>query len=96
MEKIKNFLHDADGLSAKDFLMLVFVSTYLIMMITCFFLAVFGKLPEGVMDVAMSMDAVIITIVGGVFSVQVVQEFRKPKEQPQTYDYNNDDNYPVG
>lgn len=88
MNKINNFLRDEDGVSAKDYLMLIFTGVYLLQQVICFALALFGILPEGVTEIVDSLDAIVITIIGGVFSITAVQAFRKPQviESEQTVD----------
>lgn len=96
VNKFKNFFgfwNDIDGFSAKDFLMVLFGGSFIIQQFICFILAILGKLNQQVLEVVMGLDTIIITIIGGVFSVQVVQEFKKPKD---SVDETDDDNRPVG
>lgn len=68
--------------------MLAFTGVYLTQQIICFILAMMGILPEGVKEIMDSLDAIVITIIGGVFSITAVQAFRKPQviESEQTID----------
>lgn len=88
VNKFNNFLKDEDGVSAKDYLMLIFTGVYLLQQVICFILALCGMLPEGVTEIVDSLDAIVITIIGGVFSITAVQAFRKPQviESEQTVD----------
>lgn len=81
MKGLKHFLLDEDGMSARDFLMLAFTGVYLIQQVICFILALTGHLPDQAVDIMKSLDTVVITIIGAVFSVTVVQEIRKPKPE---------------
>ena len=96
MKKAINFIRDEDGLSAKDYLMLVFTSVYILQQLTCFILALFNKLPDGVTAIMDSLDAVVITIIGGVFSITAVQEFRKPQTSGAIDLGSQDDDQAVG
>lgn len=87
MAKSANFMKDEDGFSAKDFLMIVFTSLFVIFTTTAFFFSLKGKLNPQTLEIIRSMDGVLMTIVGGVFSVQVVKEFRKPKDEEHNDDY---------
>lgn len=87
MAKFANFMKDEDGFSAKDFLMIVFTSLFVIFTTTAFFFSLKGKLNPQALEIIKSMDGVLMTIVGGVFSVQVVKEFRKPKDEGHNDDY---------
>lgn len=72
---IRTFLNDEDGLSAKDYLMLVFTIPYVIAWIIVFVLAVLGKPIDATIQVLNALDTVVMTIVGGWFGVTAVSEF---------------------
>lgn len=70
--------------------MLIFTGVYLIQQVISFILALMGILPEQATEVMDSLDAVVITIIGGVFSITAVQVFREPRriESNQEIDLN--------
>lgn len=91
MAKVKKFLtktffNDDDGFSAKDFLMVLIVGLFAIFLAVAFFAPFFGALVSPIsIGVIESMSTVVMTIVGGVFAVQTVKEFRSPTEStPET------------
>ncbi|WP_151734153.1 hypothetical protein [Paenibacillus tengchongensis] len=74
----QSFINDEDGFSAKDFLMVLFGGLYAVFLMVAFFSPFAGVSVSGASDnVIDSMDSVIMTIIGGVFAVQSVREFRK-------------------
>lgn len=75
------FWNDDDGFSAKDFLMVLFGGLYALFLVVTFFTPFFGVVVSAVSTgVISSMGAVVMTIVGGVFAVQTVREFKTPIE----------------
>lgn len=101
MKLFKTFLNDDDGFSAKDYLMVTFGTIFLLMVVTAFIVSLLGTLPAATIAVIQLMDGVIITIVGGVFGIQGIKEFKKSTNTPvqpdsPTYtDYVEPDNVPV-
>lgn len=97
MEKINTFLRDGDGLSARDYLMIAFTTPYILAWIVAMIMAFSGvPVSPTTLDLLHSMDGIMMTVVGGVFSVQAVKEFRKPDEviyqpieQVEEEDYKN-------
>lgn len=87
----KNFVNDEDGFSAKDYLMVIFSTLFVIFSVVAFTLAIRGDLNPQVLEIIQSMDGILMTIVGGVFSVQVVKEFKQPKNKKSQ---SNDDFFP--
>ncbi len=75
----KAFWNDDDGFSAKDYLMVLLIGIYAVFLVVAFFAPFFGvtvtAISLGVID---GMGAVVMTIVGGVFAVNAVKEFRSP------------------
>lgn len=73
----KTFWNDDDGFSAKDFLMVLFGGLYALFLLIAFFTPFFGIAVSAVsVGVISSMSAVVMTIVGGVFAVQSIKEFK--------------------
>lgn len=89
MKKIKTFLTDEDGLSAKDAMMLSFGGVYLAEQIVAFILSLLHKLNDGSLAVIQSLDTIVLTIVCGVFGVHAVNAFRKKETEPD-YEYSGD------
>jgi hypothetical protein len=87
MNKVKSFLTDNDGFSAKDFLMVIFAGAYIIEQIVVFILSIKGELNPDTISVVRSLDTVVMTIIGGVFAVQGVREFRQQKTDDYQYEY---------
>lgn len=90
MNKLRSFISDGDGFSAKDFLMVAFIGVYIIEQVTVFILAALGELKPETLTVVQSLDTIVLTIVGGIFSVQAVKEFRNPKTDDYSYEYNQE------
>lgn len=90
MNKIRSFISDDDGFSAKDFLMILFVGAYIIEQVIVFILSIMGKINPDTLGVVRSLDTIVLTIVGGVFSVQAVREFRKPNDDTFSYEYKDE------
>lgn len=74
----RSFLNDEDGFSAKDFLMVLFGGLYAVFLIVAFITPYFGIVNPVALEIIHSMNGLIMTIVGGVFAVQSVREFRNP------------------
>ncbi|MGQ8871921.1 hypothetical protein [Paenibacillus sp. TSA_86.1] len=77
---VKNaFWNDSDGFSAKDFLMVLFGGLFALFLLVAFFAPFFGVAVSAVsIEVIVSLSPVVMTIVGGVFAVQTVREFKTP------------------
>ncbi|QNR70403.1 hypothetical protein IAQ67_29050 (plasmid) [Paenibacillus peoriae] len=85
MNKRFTFWNDDDGFSAKDFLMVLFCVLFAVFLIVAFIVSlVTGTLPAATITVIGMMDIVVPTIVGGVFGVQAVREFRRNKDTQDT------------
>jgi len=85
MKKRLTFWSDDDGFSAKDFLMILFCVLFAVLLIVAFIISlVTGTLPAATISVIGMMDVVVPTIVGGVFGVQAVKEFRRIKDTSQS------------
>ncbi len=79
------FWNDNDGFSAKDFVMVLFVSLYALFLMVAFFTPFLGLTVSPIsLGVINSMSTVVMTIVGGVFAVQTVKEFKASAESNKT------------
>lgn len=88
MKKLRSFITDMDGFSAKDFLMVVFAGAYIVEQLFVFILSLLGKVNPDSLAVIKSLDGIVLTIIGGVFGLQAVRAF---KNQPETdYEYHQD------
>ena len=75
------FLNDADGLSAKDYLLLVSTGVFFVALTVGFISVLIGRpLGEEYFALLGAADAVVITVVGGVMSVNVAEIIRRPKD----------------
>lgn len=87
--KIMTFLTDDDGLSAKDYLMIAFTAVFIIEQAIAFILATKGPIPPDLLEVISTMDGIVMTIIGGVFSIQVAQVFKKTTHKADETDNTN-------
>lgn len=77
MKRFRDFLNDDDGFSAKDFLMVLFGTLFALMIATAFIVSIVGVLTPATIAVIQLLDGTMITIVGGVFGLQGIKEFKK-------------------
>jgi hypothetical protein len=86
MKFLKSFINDDDGFSAKDFLMVLFGTLFVLMIATAFIISLVATLNPATILVIQLLDGTMITIVGGVFSIQGIKEFKKitPTQEPVT------------
>jgi hypothetical protein len=81
----KNFLNDEDGLSAKDYLMLVFTTPYILGWVAVLITMLTGHtVSNQVIDLLASMNGIEMTIVGGWFGYQAVSAFANAYGQRTT------------
>lgn len=74
---INAFWNDGDGFSAKDFLMVLFGGLFALFLTIAFFAPFLGAAVSAVsLEAINSLSTVFMTIVGGVFAVQTVKEFK--------------------
>lgn len=72
----KNFLNDGDGLSAKDYMMLISsIVFFLFVAIGLVVLLCGGQLDPTYIELLQSVSPVLMTITGGVMGVQAVESF---------------------
>lgn len=72
--EFETFVNDKDGLSAKDFLLLVSVGVFFAALIVGFIAVLFGKkLGDEYFLLISAASPVVITVVGGVMGVQVAE-----------------------
>lgn len=81
MKKFMSFINDDDGFSAKDFLMVLFGVLFASFLVTAFIISIMGDLKQTTIHVIQLLDGVIITIVGGVFGIQGIKEFKRTSTQ---------------
>lgn len=75
------FLNDADGLSAKDYLLLISTGVFFLALTVGFISVLIGRpLGEEYFSLLNAADAVVITVVGGVMSIQGVEVFVNRKQ----------------
>ena len=79
---MKTFLNDKDGVSEKDYLLLVSTTVFFVFVVIGLVLVLMGRPIDAMYITLLDMVApVLMTITGGVYGVRAVQEFRR---QPQT------------
>ncbi|RAI85700.1 MULTISPECIES: hypothetical protein [Paenibacillus] len=83
---VKNaFWNDNDGFSAKDFLMVLFGGLFALFLLIVFFAPFFGVAVSSVsIEMIGSLSPVVMTIVGGLFAVQTVREFKTTNTETTT------------
>lgn len=85
------FLNDADGISAKDYLLIVSTGVFFVALTVGFIFVLMGRALGGEYFALLSAAApVVITVVGGVMGVQGVEMFvnrdKGEKENPKEED----------
>ncbi len=88
---MKTFLNDKDGVSEKDYLLLVSTTVFFLFVAIGLVLVLMGRPVDAMYIALLDMVApVLMTITGGVFGVRAVQEFRKKsdatEEEAEDYD----------
>ncbi|MFI8715714.1 hypothetical protein [Brevibacillus brevis] len=83
---MKTFLNDRDGVSEKDYLLLIASTVFFLFVAIGLILSLLGKpVSSGYLALLDLMAPVLMTVTGGVFGVRVVQEYRKPRSsEPDT------------
>ena len=88
------FLNDADGLSAKDYLLIISTGVFFLALTVGFIFVLFGRTLGGEYFTLLDAAApVVITVVGGVMGVQGVETFvnRKRNDEDLTQDKTEED-----
>ncbi|MFF2532759.1 hypothetical protein ACFVS2_28260 [Brevibacillus sp. NPDC058079] len=84
---MRNFLNDKDGVSEKDYLLVVSTTVFFLFVVLGLILTLLGKKIDPQYIALLDMAGpVLMTVAGGVFGVRAVQEYRKPRYN----DYNQD------
>lgn len=92
---LKVFWSDRDGLSEKDYLLLVSTGVFFLFVVVGLVLVLIGRKIDPQYIALLDMVApVLMTVAGGIFGVRAVQEFRKPRSPDRSY--STQDAYPVG
>jgi hypothetical protein len=83
-KRYKTFLSDTDGLSAKDYLLLISTGVFFLFVGIGLVLVLFDKeIDDMYLSLLDMVVPVVMTVVGGVMGVQAVEIFRKKKEPKQ-------------
>ncbi|MED1851815.1 hypothetical protein P4V33_09135 [Brevibacillus borstelensis] len=91
---LKVFWSDRDGLSEKDYLLLVSTGVFFLFVVVGLVLVLIGRKIDPQYIALLDMVApVLMTVAGGIFGVRAVQEFRKPRSSDRSY--STQDAYPV-
>lgn len=86
MGKTRTFVNDADGFSAKDFVLLIFTVFYLLLLLFVLFLTWTGEqVPGVIIQIVGSVENILMVIIGGLFTVQGVKEYRR-REKNDAYE----------
>lgn len=87
MAKLKTFLTDADGISMKDWLMLLSSTVFFLFITIGLIMSLFGNSIDPVyLDLLDTVSPVIITITSGVFGVNAVETFVNRKRDKKYKD----------
>jgi hypothetical protein len=91
------FITDDDGMTARDWLIVVSTAVYFTFLAIGLTMLLFGR-PLDPMYLALldSTMPVVITVVGGVMGVQAVETFKRPAKQvrvEEKYEYDDGDPY---
>lgn len=88
---MKTFLNDKDGVSEKDYLLVVSTTVFFLFVAIGLVLVLIGRPIDAMYLSLLEMVApVLMTITGGVFGVRAVQEYRKgsrKKDEEEAEDY---------
>lgn len=88
------FITDDDGMTARDWLIVVSTAVYFTALAIGFAVILFGKaLDPMYLALLESTMPVVITVVGGVMGVQAVETFKRPAKQvrvEEKYEYDDD------
>ena len=85
------FLNDADGLSAKDYLLLVSTGVFVVALTVGFISVLIGRpLGEEYFALLGAADAVVITVVGGVMAVNTAEVLKRPKDDVKSTESEDD------
>lgn len=77
---MRNFLNDKDGVSEKDYLLVVSTTVFFLFVVLGLILVLLGKkIDSQYIDLLEMACPVLMTVAGGVFGVRAVQEYRKPR-----------------
>ncbi len=81
---MKTFLNDSDGMSARDYLLLLSTTVFFAFVVVGLVLVLAGIDIDDMYLALLEMVApVVMTIVAGLFGVQAIETFKKPKEESQ-------------
>lgn len=93
---MKNFLNDRDGMTAKDFLLLLSSTVFFLFVIIGLIRTLLNKpIDNNYISLLQMISPVLMTVVGGVFGVQAVDTFANRKEKSNDNEesyYGKDDN----
>lgn len=85
------FLNDADGLSAKDYLLLISTGVFFLALTVGFVSVLIGRpLGEEYFALLGAADAVVITVVGGVMAVNTAEVLKRPKDDEKLTESEDD------
>ena len=91
--RFKHFLNDKDGLSMKDYLMLISsIVFFLFITVGLILVLVEHEVDPMYIDLLDTLSPVIMTITGGVFGVTAVETFKR-REKPEKETSENDYDY---
>ncbi|MFS1518480.1 hypothetical protein V1503_18765 [Bacillus sp. SCS-151] len=81
--RYRTFVSDKDGLSQKDFLLIISVGVFfLFVSVGLFMILVNKRLDEMYLELLDIVTPVVIGVTTGIFGVQITQEIRKPRGDP--------------
>lgn len=81
MKVFKSFLTDDDGLNQRDFMLITFTSIYAIAISVAYYFSLKGTLNPQTVAILDNLQLIVLTIIGAVFSVQVVNTLKSGAPQ---------------
>lgn len=84
-DKYITFLTDDDGLTGKDYLLVISTGIFFLFVAVGLIAVILGHTFDGMYLELLEMTVpVVMTVVGGVMGVQAVESFRKPKNDAES------------
>lgn len=91
LKRFLSFMSDSDGVSAKDYLLLVSTGVFFLALTVGFISVLIGRpLGDEYFALLGAADAVVITVVGGVMSVNVAEVLKRPKDDVKSTESEDD------
>lgn len=93
MSKLKHFLNDRDGVSQRDFLLVISAGVFFLFVSVGLIMILLGRTIDSMyLELLGTVSPVVIAITTGIFGIQITQEIKKKnntseiEQQPKTED----------